>query len=43
VIGLLFHAAEHAERHAGQLVTTVKIIRGLEAGLAGERGAAARV
>jgi hypothetical protein len=30
VIGLLFHAAEHAERHVGQLVTTVKIIRGLE-------------
>jgi uncharacterized damage-inducible protein DinB len=29
VIGLLFHAAEHAQRHAGQLVTTVKIITGL--------------
>jgi hypothetical protein len=29
VIGLLFHAAEHAQRHAGQLATTVKVIRGL--------------
>ena len=27
--GLLFHAAEHAQRHAGQFVTTVKVIRGL--------------
>jgi hypothetical protein len=25
---LLFHAAEHAQRHVGQLVTTAKIIRG---------------
>jgi uncharacterized damage-inducible protein DinB len=25
VIGLLFHAAEHAARHAGQIVTTAKI------------------
>jgi uncharacterized damage-inducible protein DinB len=24
VIGLLFHAAEHATRHTGQLATTVK-------------------
>jgi hypothetical protein len=30
VHGLLFHAAEHAQRHTGQLVTTVKIIRGLD-------------
>jgi hypothetical protein len=29
VLGAIFHAAEHAQRHAGQLVTTVKIIRGL--------------
>jgi hypothetical protein len=29
-IGLLFHAAEHAQRHAGQVVTTAKIVRGLE-------------
>jgi hypothetical protein len=29
VIGLIFHAAEHAQRHAGQLVTTAKIVRGL--------------
>jgi len=32
VVGLLFHAAEHAGRHAGQLVTTIKIIRGLPPG-----------
>ena len=28
VIGLLFHAAEHTQRHAGQLTTTAKIVRG---------------
>ena len=28
VLGLLFHAAEHAQRHAGQVVTTVKILGG---------------
>jgi hypothetical protein len=27
VIGLIFHSAEHAQRHAGQLVTTAKIVR----------------
>ncbi|MEP6832697.1 MAG: DinB family protein [Gemmatimonas sp.] len=27
--GLLFHAAEHASRHAGQLTTTAKIVRGM--------------
>ncbi len=27
VMGLIFHAAEHSQRHAGQVVTTVKIIR----------------
>jgi uncharacterized damage-inducible protein DinB len=27
VIGLIFHAAEHAQRHAGQIATTVKILR----------------
>jgi uncharacterized damage-inducible protein DinB len=26
--GLLFHAAEHAVRHAGQIITTAKIVRG---------------
>ena len=31
VLGLLFHAAEHTQRHAGQLVTTAKIVRGLDA------------
>lgn len=29
VLGLLFHAADHAQRHVGQLVTTAKIIRGM--------------
>ena len=28
VIGLLFHAAEHTQRHVGQLVTTAKIVLG---------------
>jgi uncharacterized damage-inducible protein DinB len=27
VLGLLFHAAEHASRHTGQIVTTCKILR----------------
>jgi uncharacterized damage-inducible protein DinB len=27
VLGLLFHAAEHAARHAGQVVTTAKLLR----------------
>ena len=26
VIGLLFHAAEHTQRHMGQLMTTAKIV-----------------
>jgi hypothetical protein len=26
VRGLLFHSAEHAQRHAGQIVTTAKIV-----------------
>ena len=29
VLGLLFHAGEHAQRHAGQIVTTGKIVRAL--------------
>jgi uncharacterized damage-inducible protein DinB len=29
VLGLLFHAAEHTQRHTGQVITTSKIIRGL--------------
>lgn len=29
VLGLLFHAAEHTQRHPGQVITTSKIIRGL--------------
>ena len=28
VLGLLFHAAEHTQRHAGQLATTAKMVRG---------------
>jgi uncharacterized damage-inducible protein DinB len=35
VLGLLFHAAEHAQRHAGQVVTTAKLLR-LQ--ISGERG-----
>ena len=27
VLGLLFHAAEHAQRHAGQIVTTARVVR----------------
>lgn len=29
VLGLLFHAGEHAQRHAGQVVTTAKVVRAL--------------
>jgi hypothetical protein len=29
VLGLLFHLAEHARRHAGQVITTASIIHGL--------------
>jgi uncharacterized damage-inducible protein DinB len=28
--GLLFHIAEHTQRHTGQLITTAKIVRGLD-------------
>lgn len=28
VLGLLFHAAEHTQRHTGQVITTSKIIQG---------------
>lgn len=28
VLGLLYHAGEHSARHAGQVVTTARIIRG---------------
>lgn len=30
VLGLLFHAAEHAQRHAGQLATTARVVQGLQ-------------
>jgi uncharacterized damage-inducible protein DinB len=29
VLGLLFHAAEHTQRHVGQITTTAKILKGL--------------
>ncbi len=32
VRGLLFHAAEHATRHVGQIITTAKIISGMQLG-----------
>ena len=28
VLGLLFHAAEHTQRHVGQLATTAKVVKG---------------
>ena len=28
VLGLLFHAAEHAQRHSAQIITTSKILKG---------------
>ena len=31
VLGLLFHAAEHTQRHVGQLTTTARIVRTLPA------------
>jgi uncharacterized damage-inducible protein DinB len=31
VLGLIFHAAEHSQRHAGQVVTTAKVVRSLSA------------
>ena len=27
VLGLLFHAAEHTQRHAGQMVTTIRVVK----------------
>ncbi|HTD70394.1 MAG TPA: hypothetical protein VK647_08045 [Gemmatimonadales bacterium] len=29
VIGLLFHLAEHTQRHTGQVITMTKIVRAL--------------
>ena len=29
VFGLLFHAAEHASRHTGQIVTTARLVRAI--------------
>jgi uncharacterized damage-inducible protein DinB len=31
VLGLLFHAAEHAQRHSAQIITTAKILTGSQA------------
>lgn len=31
VLGLLFHAAEHTQRHTGQIVTTARIVRAASA------------
>ena len=31
VRGLLYHAGEHTARHAGQVITTIKVVRGLAA------------
>jgi hypothetical protein len=31
VIGLLFHAAEHTQRHTGQVITTAKIVKAMPA------------
>lgn len=28
VLGLLFHSAEHAQRHTGQVIATAKVVRG---------------
>lgn len=36
LLGLLFHIAEHAQRHAGQVVTTAKVVRGQGSASAGE-------
>jgi hypothetical protein len=30
VLGLLVHAAEHTQRHVGQIITTAKIVQGLQ-------------
>ncbi len=35
VLGLLFHAAEHTQRHVGQTITTAKIVRGAESAKTG--------
>lgn len=32
VLGLLFHGAEHTTRHVGQLITTLKVVRGTDGG-----------
>ncbi len=29
VLGLLFHAAEHTQRHSAQIITTAKVVRGM--------------
>ncbi|MEJ7810107.1 MAG: DinB family protein [Gemmatimonadaceae bacterium] len=34
LFGLLFHVAEHTQRHTGQIISTAKIVRGLTLGAA---------
>jgi uncharacterized damage-inducible protein DinB len=36
--GLLFHIAEHTQRHTGQLITTGRIVRGLGLAIAYRAG-----
>jgi uncharacterized damage-inducible protein DinB len=31
VFGLLFHIAEHTQRHTGQIISTARIVRGMQA------------
>ena len=33
VLGLLFHAAEHSQRHVGQLLVTVRVLKGSSPGV----------
>jgi uncharacterized damage-inducible protein DinB len=39
VLGLLFHVAEHATRHAGQALTTARIVRANASAPTGDAGA----
>jgi uncharacterized damage-inducible protein DinB len=33
VLGVLFHIAEHTQRHTGQIVTTARIVQGLSSSI----------
>ena len=39
VLGLLFHAAEHTQRHVGQVITTAKVVGGKREAGSGKREA----